>query len=172
MISLPSGNVIKSSLDASTIDFIALLDESKRKSFNGYFSLCVYGGNGLEEGTLVFDNGKIVASFYEYYRYNKLVLGDQALPRVINAAAAKQAMLDIIQLNNDQVRLLLAFNEKAISIPTENDIKKLKVSTFSTAFEDEVKTEEGAESKESLFKKYKLSGIKQDNEKEDNGEII
>ncbi|MFH1258101.1 MAG: hypothetical protein V1658_04130, partial [Candidatus Micrarchaeota archaeon] len=73
-MNLPAGTVVKTAIDSATIDFAALLKELKDKAFNGYLTLTLQGVGGVEEGITVFDNGKIVAAFYEYLKYNKQVM--------------------------------------------------------------------------------------------------
>lgn len=166
-MNLPPGITVKSAIDIATIDFAALLKELKDKSFNGYLALAIQGKGGFEEGILVFDNGKVVAAFYEYFKFSKVVLGDSAFQRVMNASAAKQGILDIFQLTNDQVQLILAFNEQAICLPSDADIKKLKSGEFSVAYEESVQEGTSAGNKTELLKKFKLGDV----EKKEKAEI-
>ncbi|MFH0971878.1 MAG: DUF2226 domain-containing protein [Candidatus Micrarchaeota archaeon] len=158
-MNLPAGIIVKTAIDVATIDFSALLKELREKAFNGYIAMTIQGISGMEEGTVVCDNGKIVASFYEYFKYNKQVLGDLAFQRVMNSSAAKHGVVDIFQLTNDQVQLILAFNERAICLPSETDIKRLKVEEFSPFFEEQVKETASVGTKDELMKKYKLGDV-------------
>ena len=158
-MNLPSGVAIKTAIDVATIDFGALIKELRDKTFNGYLAITVQGIGGIEEGIVVFDNGKIVASFYEYFKHNKQVMGDLAFQRIMNASAANRGVVDIFQLNNDQVQLILAFNEQAICLPTDSDVKKLKVDDFSPFFEEQVKETAATGNKGELMKKYKLGDV-------------
>ncbi|HLC48091.1 MAG TPA: DUF2226 domain-containing protein [Candidatus Norongarragalinales archaeon] len=158
-MNLPPGIIVKTGIDTATIDFAALLRELKDKVFNGYLAITVEGASAIEEGIVVFDNGKVVASFYEYFKYNKQVLGDLAFQRVMNAAASKHGVADIFQLTNDQVQLILAFNEQAICLPSEGDIKKLRSESFSPLFEEQIKDGEGTGTKTELLKKFKLGDV-------------
>ncbi len=158
-MNLPAGVSVKTAIDSATIDFFALLKELKDKAFNGYITLAVQGLGGIEEGIVVFDNGKIVASFYDYLKYNKQVFGDLAFQRTVNASAAKYGVLDIFQLTNDQVQLILAFNEQAICLPSEGDIKKLRTEEFSPFFEEQVKESAPIGTKGDLLKKFKLGDV-------------
>ncbi|MFH1443253.1 MAG: DUF2226 domain-containing protein [Candidatus Micrarchaeota archaeon] len=167
-MNLPAGTVVKTAIDSATIDFAALLKELKDKAFNGYLTLTLQGVGGVEEGITVFDNGKIVAAFYEYLKYNKQVMGDLAFQRVMNGSAAKHGIIDIYQLTNDQVQLILAFNEQAICLPSDADIKKLRAEEFSPFFEDQVKETAGVGSKGDLLKKFKLGDV----DKKDKVEVV
>ncbi len=158
-LNLPAGTTVKTAIDVATIEFTSLLKELKEKTFNGYLAITVHGGSGIEEGIVVFDNGKIVATFYEYFKFNKQVMGDAAFQRVMNASAAKQGVIDIFQLTNDQVQLILAFNEQAICLPSDSDIKKLKMNEFSSSFEGQMVGAEKSGSKGELIKKFKLGDV-------------
>ncbi|MFH1199717.1 MAG: DUF2226 domain-containing protein [Candidatus Micrarchaeota archaeon] len=159
MVSLPAGKVIKTGLDLAAIDFFSLLAELKSKAFNGYLSITVSGYGGLEDGTLVFDNGKIVASFYDYLRYDQKLVGEAALARCFNASQAKVGVIDLYQLSNEQVQLILAFNEGAISIPSERDLARFKGQPFSQEYEKQLASLSSVETKSDLLKKYKLGDM-------------
>jgi hypothetical protein len=157
-MNLPSGTPVKTSVDVAEVDFPGLLQELRRKIFNGYLCITIQGTGGVEDGTLVFDAGKVVASFYEYFRYNKTVMGDKAFVRVMNASAAKIGVIDIYQLTNEQVQLILAFNEQAISIPSERDLRAVKAEAFNADYEGEVKEKE-LEKRSDLLKRLKIGEI-------------
>lgn len=163
-MNLPSGLVVKAALDVAGVDFPMLVKELMKKGFNGYLSITIASG-GVEEGTMVFDAGKIIACAYEYFRHDKTLVGDGAFIRVFNASAAKYGVIDIYQLSAEQVKLVLAFNEKAFlsAVPNEGDVDRLGKRPFSQALEDEV-AGNGAPvaSKEDVLRKYKLSGIARD----------
>lgn len=159
-MNLPHGTPVKTGIDVASVDFLALLRELQTKMFNGYLAITVKGGNGIEEGLMIFDNGKIVATAYDYFRYAKTVLGDQAFYRVLNASTAKHGVIDLYQLSNEQVQLILAFNEQAISIPTEKDFKSIKLDRFNLAYEEQVKEQATVQDESSLLKKYKIGDVK------------
>ncbi|MFH1750659.1 MAG: DUF2226 domain-containing protein [Candidatus Micrarchaeota archaeon] len=167
-MNLPPGIPVKTGIDIATIDFAALLRELKEKTFNGYLALTIQGGSGIEEGIVVFDNGKIVASFYEYFKFNKQLFGDLAFQRIVNSAAAIYGVSDIFQLTNDQVQLILAFNEQAICLPSDADVKKLHTDKFSTLFEEQIQEGVATGTKTELLKKFKLGDV----EKKEKTEIV
>lgn len=157
---MPSGVVVKTDVDVASVDFLGLLKELKNKVFNGYLCIAVKGKTGFEEGVMVFDNGKIEAVAYDYLAFNKSVVGSKALARVMNASSAKVGVLDIFQLSNEQVQLIIAFNEQAIVVPSEDELKRLKTDVFSNSLEEEVVGGEKVETEKDILKKYKLSGVK------------
>lgn len=154
-MNLPSGIALKTNLDVAAVDFAALLAELEKRKFNGYACLCSAGNSGFEEGTLVFDDGKPVASIYEYYAFKKTFFGEQAFKRIANASCAATGVLDLFELSNEQVRLVLAFNERAIHVPDVKAIFSQKM-VFSAALEEEAKSSMLPATKSELLKKYGL----------------
>lgn len=159
-MNLPSGAAVKTGLDLATVDFFALLRELQLKAFNGYLVVGVPGREGLEEGTLLFDTGKVVASIYEYLAFQRNYYGAEALERTLNAALAKQGVIDVFQLTPEQVQLVLAFNEQAIVIPSEKELKNWQGKQHSYSYEEEVVRASRGQPKEDLLKQYKMSPVK------------
>ncbi|MCX6767938.1 MAG: DUF2226 domain-containing protein [Candidatus Micrarchaeota archaeon] len=157
-MNLPSGAPVKTGIDVASVDFPALLHELLKKGFSGYLCIAVQGAGGIEEGTLLFDGKKISGGFYEYFKHNKILMGKDAWARVLNAAGAEQGVVDIYQLSSEQVELVLAFNEQAIWVPSEKELRELKTASFSPALEEQAKGMR-KEEKEDLLKKYKLAGV-------------
>lgn len=130
-----------------------LLDEK----FNGYLCVSIHGLRGIEEGVIFFHSGSIVSSNYEYYKFNKAYLGEQALERSLNALLAKTGVVDLYSLSSYQVQLVLTLNE-------ENNLKQKQAKTeivfptsFNEAYEKQLIVESGEElSKEELLKKFGL----------------
>jgi hypothetical protein len=164
---LPPGQSVKSAIDLASLDFPALLSELAKKKFTGYLAITVKGAGGIEEGTLIYDGGKIVACTYEYLRHNALVLGSGAFPRVVNASAAKKGIVDLFQLTSEQVKLTIAFNEQMVFVPQESDLANINPAEFSPFFEEQVCGGRG-EDKAQILKRLKLGGAV---EKEGEGEL-
>jgi hypothetical protein len=158
-MNLPAGVAVKTGLDVASVDFGSLVKELESKKFDGYVCACVKGYNGLEEGTLVYEEGKIVACFYEYYAHSKTLYGTSAFTRIINASAAKFGVVEIYQLSHEQVQLIIAFNEQAVFVPAQMEAKDWKVPEFSSKYEEQVAQEKAREGKESLLEKYKIAGV-------------
>ncbi len=159
-MNLPSGTPVKTGIDVASVDFPALLSELLKKSFSGYLCMTIQGTGGIEEGTVLFDGKKIAGSFYEYFKYNKVLMGKDAWARVLNAAGAQHGVIDIYQLSTEQVELILAFNEQAIWVPSEKELRELKTNSFSPALEEAVREAKPGEKGE-LLKKYKLAGVRE-----------
>jgi len=155
-MNLPSGKTLKTNLDATSTDFVALLDELRRKRFNGYLALAIKGQAGVEEGTILVDTGKVVGSTYEYYAYDREVAGEKAFQRMLNAATHKSGVIDVIELTPEQVHLALAFHEDAVFVPSEESLRHIKLPAYSPFFEDEIKKEVQTNKADALDKKYKM----------------
>jgi len=167
-MNLPSGAPVKTGIDVASVDFPALLHELLKKGFSGYLCITVQGFGGIEEGTLLLDGKKITGGFYEYFRHNKTLVGKEAWARVLNAAGAENGVIDIYHLSAEQVELILAFNEQAIWVPSDREIRDLKTARFSAVLEQQVAGAKEGE-KEELLKKYRLAGVKERKVAEETG---
>lgn len=157
-MNIPSGTPIKTGLEASAVDFFSLLKELEKRKTSGYLAITTAGEYGVEEGTLFFDEGKPVAAFYEYYYFKKTFYGREAFERVLNASASPHGIIDVFELSTDQVHLVLAFNESAISVPTEGETASRKI-IFNKDFEEKLKGAQVPQTRGNLLKKYKLSSV-------------
>lgn len=158
-MNLPRGKPLKQGIDVATTNFQSLLKEVRSKNITGYLSITIKGIGGIEEGTLVFDNGKVVGCAYEYLKYQKTFFGKDAFPRILNCTASKQGIVDVFTLELEQVHLIFVVNEGMIFTPDERTLDKIKVDSFSPLFEEELKNSVQKESKEDVLTKYKMSEI-------------
>jgi hypothetical protein len=156
IVILPPGQSVKTGIDLAGLDFSGLLQELARKAFTGYLAVMVKGTGGLEEGTLIYDSGKVIACTYEYLRHDKLMFGSDAFPRIANATAAKKGVVDLFQLSADQVKLITAFNDKMAFSPKESDMAAFQATDFSPFYEEQVKEPAAPEAREQLLKRLKL----------------
>ncbi len=162
MASLPSGKMLNKNVDISNVDFLKALVQLQKKNFSGYVALCIKGVSGFEEGTVLFDSGKIVGCAYEYFKYAKEFQGTEAFQRILNAAAANIGVMDVVELTPEQVELVLAVNQKMIFVPDQKQMENVSVKEFSPLFEQQLAAEQPAmrtESREELLKKYKMGGL-------------
>lgn len=155
-MNLPSGKAFKTNLDNASTDAFKVIEELRRKRFSGYLALAIKGQKGVEEATLLMDEGKVVGAAYEYYAYNKSFAGEKAFQRFVNATAAKHGTIDVFELSSEQVHLALAFNEDIVFVPQEKALRNVKVKECSPFFEDEVRKEVEAANPEDVSKKFKM----------------
>ena len=162
-MNLPIGEVISRGINLRDIDSKRLVESFYDKAFSGYLINSVEGFDGMEEGVLLFKEGIIVASLYEYDFYGITVFGDSAVPQVFNSFAANFVVADVVSLTNQQVDLVTAFNDKSkveVGVP-KNSIVRLIPKKYSEEFAKKTLNEvvKKSESKKDVFKKLGLGGL-------------
>ena len=133
---LVEGRVVEQALDLEQNKFSDRMVELIKSRFSGYVNLTIEGFDGLEEGTLIFREGKIIASAYEYLKYAVVVNGNSAIAQTFNAGVAKHGAFDIISFRSTDAELTIAVNPK-IRIDVDvspNDVKKLTHSAFNPSY--------------------------------------
>ena len=155
-MNLPPGNMVKTGLETTNVNFNALVNELVKMKFNGYVAITAAGASGIEEGILIFDDGKTVASTYEYLAFKKLILGKDAFIRVLNISASTNGVIDVIELTNEQVHLILAFTEASIYVPDATELASVPKS-FSVDLEASVRAVQMPATRNDLLKKYRLA---------------
>ena len=164
---LPPGTIQEQGIKLKEINFKNKLFELVKQKFTGYLALTIDGFDGLEEGIVIFKDGALEGSTYEYLKYGITVLGDYAFPQVCNATASDYGIIDIIKLNSRQVELIVSLNTK-IQIRKQikgKDLDKLIPKKFDSGYAEKVlksvleKTETSNAGKEDLFKRLGISDI-------------
>jgi len=121
---LAVGTKIDSGVDLSKIspkDYIKKLMEDK---FNGYICITTHGKYGIEDGVVVFHDGKITCAEYIYLSFDKIYKSDDALKRFLNAMLGF-GILDCFSLTMHQSHLItIMYEENRLSEPF--DIKRLE----------------------------------------------
>ena len=140
MPALSSGKILQENTDVNEVDFIKTSASLCKQNFTGYAAICIKGASGLEEGTFLFDQGKIAGCFYEYYALKKEFYGKDAFQRILNASASKNGLFDIISITPDQVRLALAVNQKIMFAATAEQFQLAGAREFSPLFEQQAST--------------------------------
>jgi len=160
-VNITSGTPVQKGVALSDINLKEYMAKLIEQKFNGYMCITVKGRGGIEEGALIFHNGNIVSSDYEYYRYNKKFMAEDGLARTINAVIAKIGVVDTFSLSSYQVQLIMTLNEDC---NLKNEIMSIDSLQFPKAFDysfedalgDERKPAKDYE-KDVLLKKYGLS---------------
>ena len=163
MINLPSGKVVETGVPITEVDLHATLDNLFNASLNGYLCLMIQGTDGIEEGVLIFKAGHPVAGAFEYLKYGQVVLAEEAIIRIFNAAAAKLGILDVFALTKEQVDTVLSFNGKAVfkRLMKKQEYDRMKVTTYSDTYakKDLSSLPATKATKEDVLKKYALTGL-------------
>ncbi|PIN98351.1 MAG: hypothetical protein COT90_04810 [Candidatus Diapherotrites archaeon CG10_big_fil_rev_8_21_14_0_10_31_34] len=133
---LVEGRVVEQGMSLAEHDFSDRMIELIKTKFSGYVNLTIQGFDGLEEGTLIFREGKIIASGYEYLKYGISVNGNSAIAQTFNSAAAENGVFDIISFRPTDAELTIAVNPKIrLNVDVSaGDIKKLTKTKFNPAY--------------------------------------
>ena len=132
-----------------------------KEKFNGYICLTIAGEKGFEEAVLVFSDGKITCSDYEYFKFNRRFSAEEGLERSLNAFLAKSGVLDCFSLTPQQVQLVMTLNEYAVLREPIDEHKLALPQSFISDYEKEVagEVEKTEETKAWFLKKYGLTKI-------------
>ncbi|MDD5163675.1 MAG: DUF2226 domain-containing protein [Candidatus ainarchaeum sp.] len=103
---LESGIIVKGNIVKEKV--AALLETD----FAGYVVITIEGRSGIEEGALLLQQNRAIGAIFDYLRFSKKVLGEEAVAHFFNAAKADFGVMDIISLTKQQIELIIAFNEK------------------------------------------------------------
>jgi len=140
-----------------------LFIDLQSKKFSGYTYLVINGNYGYEESILIFSKGQVVGSIYLNDFYNMSLYGKKAFDLAINSFGNKDGLLNIYNLDIDQIKLLLIFNDK---IKFDFKISKSTVSKLNIKYKEELTKQllktnlsEQKETKPYLFERYKLSEL-------------
>jgi hypothetical protein len=135
-VQLVEGRIIEQAVKLNQNNFSAKAIELIKQKFSGYMNITIEGFDGLEEGTLIFREGKIIASAYEYLKYGVIVNGDAAIAQTFNAGSASFGVFDVIAFRSTDAELTVAVNPKIrLSVEVSpGDIKKLTHKTFSSSY--------------------------------------
>lgn len=112
-MNLPAGEVVTDAAPVEPKAFSDLLQDLGKRSFNGYVAWLGRGYDGLEEGVVLFSDGKIVAASYEHLKYDHIIDGKDALEPAANVVMSKHPVYSVVSLTAPKINLVLAFNEKA-----------------------------------------------------------
>ena len=163
-MNLPVGELIEEGLSAREMDFRKALGSLVKNSFTGYIVITADGSAGIEEGILIFKKGELVASVFEYNKFDVTVFGDAAIDHFFNSTQAEFAMVDISTLTTQQVDLITAFNEKIETFETVSPktLNKLVPSKYNGELAKKVLAEalHKEESKHDIFRKLGLTDIR------------
>ncbi|MFA5746140.1 MAG: hypothetical protein WCX82_03755 [archaeon] len=99
------------------------------KSFEGYIYLTIQGKYGFEESIIIFSKGKIEGLIFLINGYDTEVFGKDAVNYCLNCFGAKYGILNLFVLTEDQIKLVLLFNDKikySLAVTTKKDMSILK----------------------------------------------
>ncbi|MEI8364624.1 MAG: hypothetical protein WCF78_04170 [archaeon] len=135
------------------------------KKFSGYTYLAVNGKYGFEESIIIFTKGNVVGSIFLIDSYEIELFGLDAFNFGINAFGNKDGLLNIYNLNDDQIKLILIFNDKVkFDYKVDNgSLSKLNIKYNEILLDKLLSNKiEIKESKTDIFNKLNLSELLND----------
>lgn len=157
---IPTGEPVERSIEIPKINPRHTIESLMDDGFTGYSTLTIHGETGLEEGIIVYKNGKIIGSEYAYFKYSKRFKSEKALERTLNAFNSRNGIMDTYKLTSHQIQLFKTMNEESI-LQEPIDKEKLELSSsFTTKYEEELMKKKTKKlTREQLMKKYGLTGL-------------
>jgi len=89
-----------------------LLNDLSNKKFSGFAYLMADGKYSFEENVLVFSGGNIIGAMYFIDCFDIHMFGEDAFYMAIGNYGLKNGILNIYGLTEDQIKLVLIFNDK------------------------------------------------------------
>jgi len=111
-MNLPVTNPIVRNVSLEMVDVNKLFLDLSDKKFDGYAYLTILGVCGFEEVVVVLSAGKINGIIFLMPQYEIELYGKEAILFGLNSFGSKQGILNIFGLTQDQIKLILLFNEK------------------------------------------------------------
>jgi len=111
-MNLPVNNIVVKDIFLKELDVPKLFIDLESRKFTGYLALIITGKYSFEESFVILDSGKICGAIYLIDQYDVILYGQKAFDLSMNAFSAKKGVLNIFELNQDQLKLVLLFNNK------------------------------------------------------------
>ncbi len=100
------------------------------KKFDGYIQLTIDGKYGFEESFIIFEKGNVAGNIYLIEGYDIELYGQEAFDFCMNSFGAKLGAMNIYNLKEDQIKLILIFNDKTKFSKTIVSEKKNKPKNY------------------------------------------
>jgi len=157
---IPTGEPVERGTKVPKTSPRNIIEGLMKDKFTGYNAITIHGETGLEEGVIIYKNGKIIGSEYSYFKYNKKYMSKEALERSLNALKSRNGVIDTYKLTSHQIQLTKTMNEEAmLSEPVGKEELEIP-STFTTKYEEGLMEKRTKKlTKEELLKKYGLTGL-------------
>jgi hypothetical protein len=128
-MNLPITKPILNNVFLDSIILDKLFIDFSINNFSGLLFATNYNEFGFEESYIVLEKGKITGCIYLFEFYDIKLYGAEAFNYCLNCLSSKNGVLNIYELNEDQIKLILLFNDKINYIKTIN-IKDFKKKNF------------------------------------------
>jgi len=132
------------------------------KKFSGYTYLVINGKYGFEESIVIFTKGRVAGSIFLIDSYDVELFGLDAFKLSVNSYGHKDGLLNIYNLTDDQIKLILIFNEK---VKIDYKMDSTSISKLNLKYDETLLTKLLGnkivvnESKTDMFNKFNISGL-------------
>jgi hypothetical protein len=143
-MNLPTSKPVIENVFLDIIEPDKLLLDLNNKKFTGYLYLVIHSEHGFEENFILFLKGDVVGSIYINNKYNLEIYGFNAFKLSINSLGFKEGLLNLYELSEEQLKLVLIFNDKIkynFKINSKSTAKqnfKYNESLFNDIFKDKI----------------------------------
>lgn len=158
-MNIPAGTKIAYNMKTNELNAQKMIGDLQKKQFSGYITITVKEKFGFEDGIIVIKKGLISGSYYNIISVNHDIYSKDALSLIGNAFGSSSGAVDIYQLSNEQVDLMLTFNEK-IRIDNSDGFYQLIAQKYDFTKVQKYLKNDKESSKYDLLKKIGLEGLK------------
>ncbi len=111
-MNLPISKPVVENVYLDLIEPNKLLQDLNTKQFTGFTYLTIHSAHNFEECIIFFLKGNVAGSIYINNTYNAELFGKNALDLSFNSLSYSDGLLNIYQLSEEQLKLVLIFNDK------------------------------------------------------------
>lgn len=160
-MNVPTGSPVERGREVPNINPRDYIERLMDQGFSGYNSITIHGETGLEEGTIIYQNGEIISGDYLYFRYDKQYMAEEGIERALNALRSRNGIIDTYSLSSHQIQLILTLNEECKLRQSINKEKLELPSHFTLDYEEKLIKKKTKElTRDELLKKYGLTALR------------
>lgn len=111
-MNLPTNKPVIENISLESLEPKKLLADLHKNKFTGYLLIITYKDFGFEDNIIFLEKGECVGSIYVNNLYNKEFLNKPAFELSFNSFNSSSGFLSIYGLSEEQLKLILIFNEK------------------------------------------------------------
>lgn len=111
-MNLPVTNPIVKNVFLEQVIPEKLFLDLQEKKFIGYLYLVVDGKYGFEESIIILSKGAVAGAIFLIESYEIELYGKEAITYCINSYGHNLGQFDIFELTDDQIKLILLFNDQ------------------------------------------------------------
>ncbi len=162
-MNLPTSKPVIENVFLDVIEPEKLLLDLNNKKFTGYLYVVIHSEFGFEENFIMMLKGNVVGSIYVNNKYNFEIYGLDAFKLSLNSLGFKEGLLNLYQLSEEQLKLVLIFNDK-IKYDLKINAKFISKnnfnyneSLFNNIFKDKINTK--IQLRSELFNKFNVTEL-------------